>query len=100
MEFYNTKLNIITTSAGSEKSLAIKSTSADTSYITLTFDVESGYQLNILSYSFAHRDLSTGYAIHWTATGKGNFISYIQVWFITQKDLYLIMQLQKAKLLK
>src|SRR5690625_2198014 len=47
--------------AGSGKSTAISSASADTAYLTLSFDVENGYELDITSYSFAHRSSSTGY---------------------------------------
>src|SRR5690606_30884983 len=43
------------------KAIAITSASADTSYITLSFDVASGYELDISSYSFYHRSSSTGY---------------------------------------
>ncbi|MFA5574961.1 MAG: hypothetical protein WC994_07900 [Brumimicrobium sp.] len=53
--------NYNSTGAGSGKSIAISSASADTAYLTLSFDVENGYELDITSYSFAHRSSATGY---------------------------------------
>src|SRR5690554_7094151 len=53
--------NYNSSGAGSGKSIAISSASADTAYLTLSFDVENGYELDITSYSFAHRSSATGY---------------------------------------
>ncbi|HZH87674.1 MAG TPA: hypothetical protein VFD78_00700, partial [Chitinophagaceae bacterium] len=53
--------NYNSSGAGSGKSIAISSASADTAYLTLSFDVENGYELDITSYSFAHRSSTTGY---------------------------------------
>src|SRR5690554_6488786 len=53
--------NYNSSGAGSGKSIAITTASADTAYLTLTMDVDSGYELDITSYSFAHRSSSTGY---------------------------------------
>lgn len=53
--------NYNSTGAGSGKSIAIKNASPDTSYVTLSLDVDSGYLFDITSYSFAHRSSSTGY---------------------------------------
>src|SRR5690554_694731 len=53
--------NYNSSGAGSGKSIAISTASADTAYLTLTMDVDSGYELDITSYSFAHRSSSTGY---------------------------------------
>jgi RHS repeat-associated protein len=53
--------NYNSTGAGSGKSIAIKNASSDTSYVTLSLDVDNGYLLDITSYSFAHRSSSTGY---------------------------------------
>src|SRR5690554_5541660 len=53
--------NYNSSGAGSGKSIAISSASADTAYLTLSFDVENDYELDITSYSFAHRSSATGY---------------------------------------
>src|SRR5690554_4115704 len=53
--------NYNSSGAGSGKSIAITTASADTAYLTLTMDVDSGYELDITSYSFAHRSSATGY---------------------------------------
>src|SRR5690625_3338695 len=53
--------NYNSSGAGSGKSIAISSASADTAYLTLSFDVENDYELDITSYSFAHRSSTTGY---------------------------------------
>src|SRR5690554_5452200 len=53
--------NYNSTGAGSGKSIAISSASADTAYLVLTMDVANGYELDITSYSFAHRSSATGY---------------------------------------
>lgn len=53
--------NYNSTGAGSGKSIAIQNASPDTSYVTLSLDVDSGYLFDITSYSFAHRSSSTGY---------------------------------------
>src|SRR5690554_888822 len=53
--------NYNSTGAGSGKSISIKNASPDTSYVTLSLDVDNGYLLDITSYSFAHRSSTTGY---------------------------------------
>src|SRR5690554_6353582 len=53
--------NYNSSGAGSGKSIAISSASADTAYLALTMDVANGYELDITSYSFAHRSSATGY---------------------------------------
>src|SRR5690554_4798873 len=53
--------NYNSSGAGSGKSIAITTASADTAYLTLAMDVDSGYELDITSYSFAHRSSATGY---------------------------------------
>ncbi|WP_417266701.1 RHS repeat-associated core domain-containing protein [Brumimicrobium sp.] len=53
--------NYNSTGAGSGKSIAIQNASPDTSYVTLSLDVDNGYLFDITSYSFAHRSSSTGY---------------------------------------
>src|SRR5690554_1687950 len=53
--------NYNSTGAGSGKSIAIQNASPDTSYVTLSLDVDSGYLFDITSYSFAHRSSTTGY---------------------------------------
>src|SRR5690554_2394867 len=53
--------NYNSTGAGSGKSIAIMNASPDTSYVTLSLDVDNGYLLDITSYSFAHRSSTTGY---------------------------------------
>jgi len=53
--------NYNSSGAGSGKSIAITTASADTAYLTLTMDVANGFELDITSYSFAHRSSATGY---------------------------------------